>query len=132
MRIGCRPWQNLDSTAVAEFVGAPLERRATAETVSLRAIIYRNFSELWETEGVVKRSLSNIIKGTDRPIPPSTEDWKYSKICTRGKVGTRSKLDKALLSPSQPADQIQHSLHVGWRNFFSSCGFVSVFGSGGN
>ncbi len=23
-----------------------------------------------------------------------------------------------------------HSLRVGWRNFFSSCGFVSVFGSG--
>ena len=24
-----------------------------------------------------------------------------------------------------------HSLHVGWRNFFSSCAVVSVFGSGG-
>jgi hypothetical protein len=24
-----------------------------------------------------------------------------------------------------------HSLRVGWRNFFSSCGFVSVFGSVG-
>ncbi len=60
--------------------GAPLKRRAKAETVSLRAIIYRNFSELWETEGVVKRSLCDIIKGTDRPILPSTEDWKYSKI----------------------------------------------------
>ena len=24
----------------------------------------------------------------------------------------------------------KHSLCVGWRNFFSSCGFVSVFGSG--
>ncbi len=65
-----------------EFISnteAPLKRRAKAETVSLRAIIYRNFSELWETEGVVKKSLSDIIKGTDRPIPPSTEDWKYSK-----------------------------------------------------
>jgi hypothetical protein len=25
---------------------------------------------------------------------------------------------------------VAHSLRVGWRNFFSSCGFVSVFGSG--
>ncbi len=25
----------------------------------------------------------------------------------------------------------KHLLRVGWRNFFSSCGFVSVFGSGG-
>jgi hypothetical protein len=55
------------------------KRRAKAETVSLRVIIYRNFSKLWETEGVVKRFPSDIIKGTDRPIPPGTEDWKYSK-----------------------------------------------------
>ncbi len=74
MQIGRRSRQNLDSTAVAEFVGAPHKRRAKAETVSLRAIIYQNFSELWETEGVVKRSLSDIIKGTDRPIPPSTRN----------------------------------------------------------
>ncbi len=34
-----------------------------------------NSPKLSETEGVVKRSLSDdIIKGTDRPIPPSTRD----------------------------------------------------------
>jgi hypothetical protein len=47
MRIGRRSRrQNLDSTAVDEFVGAPLKRRAKVETVSLRVIIYRNFSKL--------------------------------------------------------------------------------------
>jgi hypothetical protein len=46
MQIGRRSRQNLNSTAVAEFVGAPLKRRAKAKTVSLRAIIYQNFSEL--------------------------------------------------------------------------------------
>ncbi len=29
------------------------------------------------------------------------------------------------------AVESKHSLHVGWRNFFSSCAVVSVFGSGG-
>ncbi len=34
--------------------------------------------------------------------------------------------------PSLPANtNAKHSLHVGWRNFFSSCAVVSVFGSGG-
>ncbi len=61
-------WEFISNT------GAPLKRRAKVETVSLRAIISQNFSKLWETEGVVKRSLSDIIKGTDRPIPPSTRD----------------------------------------------------------
>jgi hypothetical protein len=52
-----------------------LREEQKRKTVSLRAIIYRERSKLGETEGVVKRSLSNdIIKGTDRPIPPSTED----------------------------------------------------------
>ncbi len=27
-------------------------------------------------------------------------------------------------------NNVQHSLHVGWRNFFSSCAVMSVFGSG--
>ncbi len=31
---------------------------------------------------------------------------------------------------SQTEKQI-HSLHVGWRNFFSSCAFMSALGSGG-
>ncbi len=40
------------------------------------------------------------------------------------------------LSPYRQTDRIQteeqiHLLRVGWRNFFSSCAFVSVFGSGG-
>jgi hypothetical protein len=30
----------------------------------------------------------------------------------------------------QTEEQI-HLLHVGWRNFFSSCAVVSIFGSGG-
>ncbi len=32
---------------------------------------------------------------------------------------------------NRQTDREIHSLHVGWRNFFSSCAVVSVFGSGG-
>ncbi len=53
----------------------PVLRGEQKRKLCLLDIYLRNSPKLWETEGVVKRSLSDdIIKGTDRPIPPSTRD----------------------------------------------------------
>ena len=53
-----------------------LKRRAKAETVSLRAIIYGTLRSS-ERQKVWSKDLflmTSSIKGTDRPIPPSTRD----------------------------------------------------------
>jgi hypothetical protein len=53
-----------------------LKRRAKAETVSLRAIIYGTLlsserQKVWSKDLFL---MTSSIKGMDRPIPPSTRD----------------------------------------------------------
>jgi hypothetical protein len=42
-------------------------------------------------------------------------------------------IDRSLVQSTEEfmQDLLKHLLHVGWRNFFSSCAVVSAFGSGG-
>ncbi len=87
-QIGCQTGQNLNSTAIAESSYRTLEHHLREEQKQKLCLLEQlstgTYSELWETEGVVKRSLFDIIKSTNRSILPSTEDWKYSKPWQRG------------------------------------------------
>ncbi len=47
-------------------------------------------------------------------------------------VAVAADIAAAAALPLLPANtNAKHSLRMGWRNFFSSCAVVSVFGSGG-
>jgi hypothetical protein len=66
----------------------------------------------------------------NRSIPSTHTKRKISDLSVKHSFTLYPSLSPYGWTESLTEEQI-HSLHVGWRNFFSSCGFVSVFGSGG-
>ncbi len=66
----------------------------------------------------------------NRSIPSTHTERQTTDLSVKHSFTLYLSLSPYRQTESQTEKQI-HSLCVGWRNFFSSCGFVSVFGSGG-
>ncbi len=63
-------------------------------------------------------------------IPSTHAERQITDLSVKHSFNQYPSLSPYSQTESLTEEQI-HSLRVGWRNLFSSCGFVSVFGSGG-
>jgi hypothetical protein len=79
---------------------------------------------------IVSQKMSRTKKVNNRSIPSTQAERQITDLSVKHSFTPYPSLSPYSQTESRTEERI-HSLRMGWKNVFSSCGFVSVFGSGG-